>query len=316
MSKQIKDFSLTTSVSDSDLLLIQASSDNTYKACTKNSLLDGISGSGSLPWTIKTANYTANVGEKIIADTSSNTWALTLPSNPLVGSEIDILSFKNTETNNLLIENVGTYESKQVVRLKSVISNTRTKLIYASNTLGWIQSPINLIPVFPSITLTYSSNGDDNGAFYFFGSENKTQSWTNPHIKGSIVVTVSSQLYPTLGVDSIVDRQPSDFHTNNQANPWVTFDLKTYTLTLNRWSFRARVAGNVYIPSRFIISGSNNGTTFTQLADQSFSVGQNNWITLEVSGITVGYRYIRFTVPATTYFTIGEFELYGELILI
>ena len=48
-------------------------------------------GGGAAQWVQKTTSYTASAGDNLIADTSSNSFTITLPLNPSVGDEVNIL---------------------------------------------------------------------------------------------------------------------------------------------------------------------------------------------------------------------------------
>ena len=55
----------------------------------------------------KTANYTAKVGEKILASTSGGAWTLTLPSSPTAGARIVVADHDDWSTNNLTVARNG-----------------------------------------------------------------------------------------------------------------------------------------------------------------------------------------------------------------
>lgn len=60
---------------------------------------------GGVTYTVKTANYTAVVGDSILADTSSGSFTITLPASPTTGGVISIVDSKGTFTRNPLIIN-------------------------------------------------------------------------------------------------------------------------------------------------------------------------------------------------------------------
>jgi hypothetical protein len=63
----------------------------------------GSSGIGLDPWIKVTSNYTATSGNRIIADTTSETFTITLPSNPVLGSYIVITDGNDWGVNELII---------------------------------------------------------------------------------------------------------------------------------------------------------------------------------------------------------------------
>jgi len=58
-------------------------------------------------WVIKTSNYTADVGEQIIADTSGGEFTITLPANPSVGNVVRIADPVDWSTINLKLNPNG-----------------------------------------------------------------------------------------------------------------------------------------------------------------------------------------------------------------
>lgn len=62
-----------------------------------------LGGSSSASWSVKTSNYTAASGDLIIADTSSGSFTITLPSSPTSGSAITIADGNNWSVANVII---------------------------------------------------------------------------------------------------------------------------------------------------------------------------------------------------------------------
>ncbi len=59
------------------------------------------------PWTNKVANYTANNGDRIIANTSSGSFTVTLPATPTTGNYIQITDGADFSANNLTVARNG-----------------------------------------------------------------------------------------------------------------------------------------------------------------------------------------------------------------
>ena len=55
----------------------------------------------------KTSNYTANVGDYLIADTTAGSFTITLPANPTTGDFVQIADGANQETYNLTVARNG-----------------------------------------------------------------------------------------------------------------------------------------------------------------------------------------------------------------
>lgn len=93
----------------------------------------GISGALS-PWNIKTSNYTATDNDRIIADTSSGPFTITLPPTPPVGTYVVITDGADWNVNNLTIARNGStiegYSEDIIVSSKSIT----LEFIYSGNT--------------------------------------------------------------------------------------------------------------------------------------------------------------------------------------
>lgn len=73
---------------------------------TVGSITAGAGGASS-SWLTKTSNYTATSGDKILANTSSGSFTITLPSSPTTGSVVTIADGGNWATNNLTVARNG-----------------------------------------------------------------------------------------------------------------------------------------------------------------------------------------------------------------
>lgn len=67
----------------------------------------GGGGSGVTPWSRKTSNYTAAIGDRLIADTTSGTFTITLPASPTTGSEVIIADGYDYRINSLTVARNG-----------------------------------------------------------------------------------------------------------------------------------------------------------------------------------------------------------------
>jgi hypothetical protein len=59
------------------------------------------------PWIKKSANYTAELGDQILADTSGGAFTITLPATPVDGSSVIISDGNDWLTNNLTVARNG-----------------------------------------------------------------------------------------------------------------------------------------------------------------------------------------------------------------
>ena len=101
--------------------------------------IQGIVGSSAatLPWVVKTGNYAASNGDRIMADTSAGGFTITLPASPQPGSYIEIADPDKTwSTQNLTIARNG---SNIESIADNVLCNFTAKLglIYIDASVGW-----------------------------------------------------------------------------------------------------------------------------------------------------------------------------------
>ena len=165
--------------------------------------------------------------------------------------------------------------------------------------------------------LTWASDGDANGVFYYLGTSGTT-TWVNP-AGGAVTVTGSS--YDHGAVSGLTDRTPSDVCTANFANSNFTFGLGSgHYLVVNRWTVRARSDTYTESPTALKLQGSNDSSTWADVDTRTgISVtAASQWLSYPVTGETTGYRYFRVVSTATNsagrdYFALGEVELYGSL---
>lgn len=89
-------------------------------------------------WLIKTSNYTASIGDKIQADTSSAAFTVTLPASPSIGDSVSIgdatLSFA---TNNLTIARNGLKINGGTSDYTANLTGAKISAVYISSGYGW-----------------------------------------------------------------------------------------------------------------------------------------------------------------------------------
>ena len=312
---QIKDFPEKAAANNNDLLLIQDEYDSAYRQITFQRLVADLGGGGAgNKWKRVDTNYSAAAGNNLlIVPPDFGTLGVSLPNPAVAGTEVQVLATATENIQRIEIENVFTYQKKEVAKLKLLQKWQPLRLIYVDAEIGWVSSPASAVQlVFPGGQFVYTSDGDTSGVFYFLGTDRGASSWQNPYTSGRIDILMSSFLGGQSPREALVNRAPAHVHTSLETNPWITFDLKENRLNLNYCSYRFRDNDPQYMPNRLIVSGSNDNVSFTQIADQSIAPVVNGWASFPVSSAE-SYQYIRFTVPIRTYFTAGEFELYGTL---
>ena len=126
-----------TSLADKNIISYNASSsrfENTgLKTVNGTSLLgtgDIVVSGGSVSWIKKTANYTAAVGEKIIADTTAGTFTITLPASPTTGDSVTIADGNNWATTNLTVARNGSTIEGLAENLTLDIKGIQVEFVY------------------------------------------------------------------------------------------------------------------------------------------------------------------------------------------
>lgn len=171
-------------------------------------------------------------------------------------------------------------------------------------------------------TLAYVSNGDDNGVFYWLGSNGKTTPFSSPAQSGKVSLSQLSYFTESTLADKLVDRDPATFaHTHDTPNASYKADLTTKKLIISAWSIKARLGANSgQNPQAVNLQASNNDYIWIDIEQKSLANFKDGaWFTSQISNQSTAYKYWRI-VQATTndngqnYFVLSEWELYGELI--
>jgi hypothetical protein len=94
----------------------------------------------------KTSNYTANVGDYIIADTSTGSFTITLPASPTTGDFVQIVDGASWETYNLLIDRNGSTIEGNADNVLLDLGGVKAEFIYDSTTWELFVSDIAIEP--------------------------------------------------------------------------------------------------------------------------------------------------------------------------
>lgn len=89
------------------------------------------------PWIIKTSNYTAESGERIIANTEAGSFTITLPANPISGTSVTITDGWNFAINNLTLARNGSLIVGETKDILLDVLNTTFEFIYTGAVRGW-----------------------------------------------------------------------------------------------------------------------------------------------------------------------------------
>jgi len=171
-------------------------------------------------------------------------------------------------------------------------------------------------------TLTYSSDGDTNGLFYWLGTLGGTEGWGNPSDptgRAITVVTFSSLTTLSETPHRMTDLSSVAVTTANLANSWMQFDIGYAggrTLACNYYTVRARSGAGANHPTAFTLQGSNDASAWTNLDVRTgLTYVPSTYYSYPVSGSTA-FRYFRLLQTAANSiganrFALGEIEFYG-----
>ena len=132
-------------------------------------------------WTVKSANYTAQTGDRLIANTFAGTFTISLPSTPNSGDYVQITDGNNFFVNPLTISRNGSTIESQSVDLSINIPSVELEFLYDGST--W--------QIITTAGLT--------------GNVGYTGSQGNPGGNGYGIVSVSTNTVLTANVKVIVD---------------------------------------------------------------------------------------------------------------
>lgn len=96
-------------------------------------------------WILKTSNYIALPGDKLLIDTTGGSWTLILPTSPTLGQEVDLLGAVGLDKNPLYINSgQAAFEGKSSVSIRFV-KNDYLKLAFAGSGIGWVTDTDKII---------------------------------------------------------------------------------------------------------------------------------------------------------------------------
>lgn len=169
-------------------------------------------------------------------------------------------------------------------------------------------------------TLTYASDGDANGVCYWIGTNYGVEGWTNPHVSGRLICSLSSSFDGNDPPGNLVDRQNNQRPaTQNAPNSWMMLDLGANKLICKYYSLKGRDAAADHLRSwRLQASNDNNSWLDLDTQTNNATINQNTWFSTGVNS-TTAYKYFRVLQTAannggTNIMSLGEWEFYGEFI--
>lgn len=203
------------------------------------------------------------------------------------------------------------------ITTKLEVIDSKLDVIASNNTSSGSNTPSQSSP--STQRLTYSSDGDQNGIFYYLGTNRNVSAWDNPGISGAIELSASSLVDSSRNVNSTVDRASNyNFYTKNEVNQWLVVDLKSVKLKINRYSLRGWPDSSFNLRN-WKFQASTDSVDWLDLDTQTNNSGiaADKWISLPIN-TTFAYRYFRLlqtgvNSSGTNHLTLGEWELYGEV---
>lgn len=171
----------------------------------------------------------------------------------------------------------------------------------------------------PVVTLTYSSNGDTNGLFYYLGTEALSVAFSNPSSSGAVVATAYSTYSgnPAYGPNQTTNRADGNpWHSDGPAT-WIKFDIDPYRFQPTDYTLKARTDYEWYSPlSDWVLEGSNDNSSWDTLDTRTGeSIAFASWEYFTATAAE-GYRYLRIRdTSANAHMVINEIEFYGEATL-
>lgn len=134
---------ITSNANNIDLAVVTGLTAGTYNSVTVDTYGRVTSASnvvaGSSSWNVVTSAYTAVNGDRILADTSSAAFTITLPASPSVGQQVTITDAgRSFSTNNLTVNGNGSKILGVAQNLILDVAYQCTTLVYYNSTHGWV----------------------------------------------------------------------------------------------------------------------------------------------------------------------------------
>lgn len=201
-------------------------------------------------------------------------------------------------------------------------------LIYLSQSDNWkiYDNSFNLVKTLKNsntgTTLIYSNFLDQNGLFYYLGTNNLTTAWSNP-CPNKVFITNSGAV-GTQDAESYTDRDTSVLSpSGGSAGIYQTFQLLTgIQFTLKRYVLQWVFGSGSDKPLQWSMSGSNDGSNWTVLHTQNTNynwVSNNyNYLSPLLSNNLTAYSYYKLAMIGLNSgngnnMRFSEIEFYGEV---
>ena len=195
-----------------------------------------------------------------------------------------------------------------------LLKDPQTKITYRITKADFLAGLSSSGSSASSVNLSFASDGDANGLFYYLGTGKRTKAWENPYNTG---VLLSASTIGAGSLSYLCDRQEGQFYTNNDTNGSITINVSPTKLKCNYYSLRNRNASDYYLRS-WKLQGSNDNATWVDLDTQTNNTTLNSpsqWLSIPINSTTAFsfFRLLETGVDSMGYHFIclGEIELYG-----
>lgn len=282
-------------------------------------------------WQTRNSAYTMQNRDRVIADVENSPLTLKLPALARYGDEVEIAVDGG---NTLTIDGNQAYIEGVLTPYTVTGDKTKLHLIYKDEVKGWLVTQSTSVSSTPNpnptptptgIQLTYQTSGDENGLFYWLGSEGKTQSWSNPATTGEVAITTQATVTAYHDVpQNLTDRQSNltDGVWLRGVNSKIIFDLGTKKLVPNYYSIKSWGNGDRF-PRNWRLEGANeiNGPwSLIKSHENDASLNSpSTWASWPITGIVEEFKYLAIVCTGVNKegsdieITLAEVEFYGVL---
>ncbi|KAB7498063.1 E3 ubiquitin-protein ligase HECTD1 [Armadillidium nasatum] len=176
--------------------------------------------------------------------------------------------------------------------------------------------------------LKYSKDFDENGLFYWIGTNGKTAyEWVNPASVGLVVVTSSEgRSLPYGKLEDILCRDSSalNCHSNDDRRAWFAIDLGIWLIPSGYTLRHARGYGRSALRN-WVFQVSKDGISWTTLYNHTDDISlnepgsTNTWHLNPPEEEKIGWRHVRIqqmgknSSGQTHYLSLSGLELYGQV---
>jgi len=172
-----------------------------------------------------------------------------------------------------------------------------------------------------SVSFSYEYDFDKNGLLYYIGTNYLQEQWVNPHQKGAVMVTRSTNCGGSGTVDMFVGREINHCHTGNELGSFFEVDLRRWKIRPITYTLRSYNQGNGGFLKSWKLEGSVDGENYVVLDEQKLSSRLcSNTATASFSITNISedfFRYFRIVgtgkdANSQYYVCSSGFEVYGD----